>query len=278
VVERARKMVCAKPIGAAGTVRISAGVCDNASASSTEELREFADAALYWVKAHGRNQVMAYSTEAIRDLSDDERAAHMVRTQAAIGVRALARAIDAKDPMTAQHSEQVAAFADALARAWGWSPDRVALLREAAMVHDVGKLAISNGVLGHGDDLTDEEFEQVRRHPEMGAQIAAEILESEQLDWIRWHHENADGSGYPDGLTGEQLPEGAKLLALADAFSKLVSGSAHRTPKPVDEALAECVEQAGRKFAPEAVSALLAAHASGAFEGDLVQAVPHAYR
>jgi diguanylate cyclase (GGDEF)-like protein/putative nucleotidyltransferase with HDIG domain len=273
VVERARKMVCAKPIGAAGIVRISAGVCDNARASGAEQLREFADAALYWVKAHGRNQVMAYSPAAIRDLSDDERAARMVRTQAAIGVRALARAIDAKDPMTAQHSEQVAAFAAALARACGWRPERVALLREAAMVHDVGKLAISNRVLGRGDDFSDEELAQLRRHPEMGAQIAAEILESEQLDWIRWHHENADGSGFPDGLTAAQLPEGAKLLALADAFSKLVCGSAHRTPKPVDEAVAECVEQAGRQFAPEAVAALLAAHESGAFRDELIQAV-----
>lgn len=271
VLERARRVVCGEPIGAAGTVRISAGVCDNVQASSAEQLREFADAALYWVKAHGRNQVMAYTTEAIRDLSDDERAARMARTQAAIGVRALARAIDAKHPMTAQHSEQVAAFAGALARASGWSPERVALLHEAAMVHDVGKLAISNGILSHGDELNDEEFEQVRRHPDMGAQIAAEILECEQLDWIRWHHERADGSGFPDGLTSEQLPEGAKLLALADAFSKLVSGSAHHAPKPVDEAVAQCVEQAGRQFAPEAVAALLAAHESGAFDGEQSQ-------
>jgi diguanylate cyclase (GGDEF)-like protein len=278
VVERARRVVASKPIGAAGIVRVSAGVCDNAQATGAEQLREFADAALYWVKAHGRNQVMAYSPEAIRELSDDERAARMARSQAAIGVRALARAIDAKDPMTAKHSEQVAAFAAALARACDWSPERVALLRDAAMVHDVGKLALSDEILGHGDSLTDQQWEQVKRHCEMSAQIAAEILESEQLDWIRWHHERADGSGFPDGLRAEQLPEGAKLLALADTFSKLVTGCAYRTPKSVDHAVAECVEQAGKQFAPEAVAALLAAHESGAFDGDLIQAAPHAYR
>ena len=278
VIERARKMVCAKPIASAGIVRISAGICDNAQAGSVEQLREFADAALYWVKAHGRNQVMAYAPEAIHELSDDERATRLARSQAAIGVRALARAIDAKDPMTARHSEQVAAFASALARARDWSPDRVALLRDAAYVHDVGKLAIPDGVLGHGENFSAEEFEHAKRHSEIGAQIAAEILESEQLDWIRWHHERADGTGFPDGLSASELPDGAKLLALADAFSKLVTGSAHREPKTVDEAVAECVEQAGTKFAPEAVAALLAAHDSGAFDGDLTQAAPHAYR
>jgi diguanylate cyclase (GGDEF)-like protein/putative nucleotidyltransferase with HDIG domain len=278
VIERARKMICAKPIGSAGIVRISAGVCDNAQAGSVEQLREFADAALYWVKAHGRNHVMAYSPDAIQELSDDERAARVARSQAAVGVRALARAIDAKDPLTTTHSEQVAAFAGALARARDWSPERVALLRDAAYVHDVGKLAMPDGVLGHGENFTDQEFEHAKRHSEIGAQIAAEILESEQLDWIRWHHERADGTGFPDGLTASELPDGAKLLALADAFSKLVTGSAHRDPKTVDEAVAECVEQAGTKFAPEAVAALLAAHDSGAFDGDLTQAAPGAYR
>jgi diguanylate cyclase (GGDEF)-like protein len=277
VVERARQIVSATPIGAAGIVRISAGVCDNGQAAGAEQLREFADAALYWAKAHGRNQVMAYSPEAIHDLSDDERAARMARSQAAIAVRALARAIDARDPVTARHSEQVAAFASALARARNWSPERVALLRDASLVHDVGKLAIPDGVFGHGEDFTDEEFEQVKRHPEIGAQIAAEILGSEQLDWIRWHHETADGTGFPDGLTAEELPEGAKLLALADAFSKLVTGTAHRESKHVEQAVAECVEQAGKQFAPAAVEALLTAHESGAFDEDPTQAA-HAYR
>ena len=271
VVERARKMVAAKPIGAAGTVRISAGVCDNTQATSAEQLREFADAALYWVKAHGRNQVMTYSPETIRRLSDEERAARIARSQAAVGVRALARAIDAKDPMTAQHSEQVATFASAMARTRGWSQERVALLRDAAMVHDVGKLAVSDEILRHSGSLTEEEFEQFKRHCEMGAQIAAEILDREQLEWIRWHHERADGTGFPDGLTAEQLPEGAKLLTLADAFSKLVTGCSHRAPKSADQAVAECVAQTGRQFAPEAVAALLAAYESGALDADLIQ-------
>jgi diguanylate cyclase (GGDEF)-like protein len=277
VVERARQMISATPIGAAGIVRISAGVCDNVQATGAEQLREFADAALYWAKAHGRNQVMSYSPEVIQKLSNDERATRMARSQAAIGVRALARAIDARDPMTARHSEQVATFATALARARSWSPERVSLLRDASLVHDVGKLAIPDGVLGHGEDFTDEELEQVKRHPEIGAQIAAEILGGEQLDWIRWHHETADGSGFPDGLTDEELPEGAQLLALADAFSKLVTGSAHRAPKSVEQAVAECLEQEGRQFAPYALAALLTAHQSGAFDDDLTQA-EHAYR
>jgi diguanylate cyclase (GGDEF)-like protein len=276
VLERARKTVGAKPIGAAGYVRISAGVCDNSQARGAEQLREFADAALYWVKAHGRNQVLAYSPDAIRYLSEPERATRVARSQVAIGVLALARAIDAKDPATANHSHQVATVASAMAQARGWSSERVTLLRDAAMVHDVGKLAISDEILSRDEPLTQEQFEEFKRHPQLSAQIAAEMLESEQLQWIRWHHERADGQGYPDGLTAGELPEGAKLLALADQFSKLVTGSAHRAAMSVEQAVAACVAQSGKQFAPEAVAALIAAYESGTLHGDPAQAAPPA--
>lgn len=278
VLERARRVVSAKPIGAAGHVRISAGVCDNSEGSNPEGLRECADAALYWVKAHGRDQVIAYSPEVVQELSEDERAARVARSQAAVGIRALARAIDAKDPATAKHSEQVASVACAMARERGWDEERVMRLHDVALVHDVGKLAISDEILSRSKPLTPEQFEQVKRHAELSAQIAAEMLDAEQLQWIRWHHERADGSGYPDGLTAMEVPEGAKLLALADAFDTMISGRAYSPARSVDEAVTECLSQAGKQFAPEAVAALIAVHESGALERVPSQAPLHAYR
>ncbi len=262
-VERARVAVAAKPIGAAGVVKISAGVCDTEYADTIERIRELADGALYWVKTHGRDQVLRYSPEVVQELSDAERSARRARSQAAVGVRALARAIDAKDPATAQHSEHVAVLVSALARERAWSEERIGLLREAALVHDVGKLAISEEILQRPGKLTPEEYAEVKRHAEIGAQIASEMLETEQVQWIRWHHERADGGGYPDGLTDAELPEGAKLLALADAWDTMTSGRAYSAARSIDDALAECLALAGKQFAPEAVEALTSALEAG---------------
>ncbi len=105
------------------------------------------------------------------------------------------------------------------------------------------------------------------------------MLDAEQLQWIRWHHERADGTGYPDGLMAMEQPEGAKLMALADAFDTMISGRAYSPAKSVEEAITECIAQAGKQFAPEAVAALIAVHESGALlDGDPSQASPHAYR
>ena len=262
-VERARSAVAARPIANAGFVHISAGVCDTEHARSPERLRELADGALYWVKTHGRDQVISYSPSVVHELSDSERAQRRARSQAAVGVRALARAIDAKDPATAQHSEQVALLVTTLARRRQWTDERIALLRDAALVHDVGKLAISEEILRRPGKLTDDEYEQVKSHAALGAQIASEMLDDEQVQWIRWHHERADGRGYPDGLVADQLPEGAKLLALADAWDTMTSGRTYSAARPIEEALAECVELSGKQFAPEAVAALVSAHSAG---------------
>ena len=106
---------------------------------------------------------------------------------------------------------------------------------------------------------------------------ADQCLESDHA-LIRWHHERADGSGYPDGLTAMELPEGAKLLALADAFDTMISGRAYSPARSVEEAVTECLAQAGKQFAPEAVAALIAVHESGALLSAPSQGSRHVYR
>jgi HD-GYP domain-containing protein (c-di-GMP phosphodiesterase class II) len=178
--------------------------------------------------------------------------------EALAGLRALARAVDAKDPSTWEHSERVALFVERLALAAGWSPRRSALLREAGYAHDVGKIGVPDAVLTKPGRLTPEEYEQIKTHPALGAQIAAEILTGEQVQWIRWHHERPDGKGYPDRLNHAFIPDGAKLLALADSWDVMTTTRPYKKAMLADDALAECIRQCDRQFCREAVEALLA--------------------
>src|SRR5262249_8084984 len=127
----------------------------------------FADAALYWSKAHGRNRCWIYDPDVISELTAPGRAERIESSQALIGLRALARAIDAKDPATRQHSERVAALAVKLARAAGWSGERAALLGDAALVHDVGKVGVPHELLNKREPLTESERERVKEHAEL---------------------------------------------------------------------------------------------------------------
>jgi putative nucleotidyltransferase with HDIG domain len=173
-----------------------------------------------------------------------------------VGLRALARAIDAKDPATQEHSERVATLTARLAIARGWAPSRVALLRDAALLHDVGKIGVPDAILLKDGPLDDEEFSIVREHSVLGARIVGDVLDEEQIAWIARHHERPDGSGYPGALAGDDVPEGAALLALADAWDVMVSDRSYSPPMTADAALAEVRARAGAQFALAAVAAL----------------------
>ena len=172
-------------------------------------------------------------------------------------MRALARAIDAKDPTTQSHSERVAAVAERLALASGWSPERAAELRDAGLIHDVGKSGVPDAVLLKPGRLDPDEYELVKQHAERGAAIVSEVLSDAQVAWVRHHHERWDGRGYPHGLSGADIPEGARLLAIADAWDVMVSERTYQRAKTTAEARQECRRGAGRQFCPAAVEALL---------------------
>ncbi len=263
-VERARAAVATELLPRDVHLTMSAGICDLDTAGDADRLVRLADGALYWSKAHGRNVSWIYDPAVVRELSADERAAQLERSNAMLGIRALARAIDAKDPSTHEHSERVAALVEAMARARGWAPERVALLRDAALVHDVGKIGVRDAILLKPGALTREEHEEVKRHATLGADIVADVLFPEQVVWVRSHHERPDGAGYPDGLADPDIPEGARLLAVADAYDVMTVARPYSDPKQPTTALAECRQLAGRQFDPEAVEALCAVVESGA--------------
>jgi diguanylate cyclase (GGDEF)-like protein len=261
-VERARRAIAiemADPYG----ITVSAGICDTRASGDPSELIRLADGALYWSKAHGRDQSWIYDPTVIDELSAQERAERLERSRALVGLRALARAIDAKDPATSRHSERVSELAEKLARTVGWPSDRARLLGEAALVHDVGKIGVPDNLLRKAGPLNGPEREQLRAHAELAARIVEDVLSPEQVEWIRAHHERPDGHGYPLGLKGHEIPEGAALLAAADAFDAMTVSRPYGALKELDQALAECVSLVGRQFSKTAVAALVSLHDAG---------------
>ena len=180
------------------------------------------------------------------------------RRQAIAGLRSLARAIDAKDPRTRQHSDRVASLARAIADAIGWRATRARLLQEAALVHDVGKIGTPDSILFKPGRLTTQEYEQVKAHALLGANIVEGVLSAEQVEWVRWHHERPDGLGYPDGLVDSAIPDGAAILALADTWDVMTVSRPYSTPKAPSLALRECRDLAGRQFRGSIVEVLAA--------------------
>ncbi|MGA2009261.1 MAG: PAS domain S-box protein [Solirubrobacteraceae bacterium] len=262
--ERVRRAIADLPFPGIGRVTTSAGVCALDDAGDARELFRNADLALYWAKSNGRNATFRFSAAALHLLTADEQAVRLERAKTLAAVRALAVAVDAKDPSTQRHSERVAELAAALGTAAGWAPDRVALLHDAARVHDVGKIAVPDEILLKPARLTAAEYEQVKIHSAVGAQMLDDLLCPEQVDWIRHHHERVDGSGYPDGLAGDEIPEGARLLAVADAWDAMTVARPYGAPRSASEALNELRTLSATQFCPVAAALMIALHDQGA--------------
>lgn len=167
-------------------------------------------------------------------------------------IHTLVRALEAKDPHTRGHSDRVAEYAMALRARVGGVPSES--LRIGAQLHDVGKIGITTGILRKDGPLSIEEFEQVRRHPTIGVEILSPLMEDrEALGVVHHHHERWDGAGYPDGLAGEAIPMGARIVAVADSFDAMISSRPYRAGRTREKAVAELEAEAGRQFDPAVV-------------------------
>ncbi len=266
-VDRARELVSRTMLPEVGQVTVSAGVCDLGRAGSAAELLRLSEGALYWAKQHGRDVAFLYTPAVVEELSAEERADRLHRIQALQSIRVLARAVDAKDPSTREHSERVADLAVAIATALDWDAERLVRLREAGLVHDVGKIGIPDRVLFKPARLTVAEYEEITRHAAIGAEMVADVLTPEQVSWVRGHHERLDGRGYPDGLAGELIPDGARVLALADAWDVMTSERFYHEPLSIEEALAECRRCSGTQFSGELVREIERLVETGAITG-----------
>ncbi len=256
--ERVRQAVAAASFPGVGRMTMSAGVCDLGDAGDAETLYALADGALYWAKHSGRDMVLRHSPDTEHDRpAGDAEDGEGDRRQSLVSVRLLARVVDAKHASTRRHSERVADLAADLARELGWDEERVAELREAALLHDVGKIGVPDELLTAPRPLDHDEMRQVQEHVDVGGRILAEALTPEQLSWVRGHHERWDGAGYPDGLQAEECPEGARILALAEAWDVMTTERPYAPmPRTHPDAIAECRALAGSQFWPPAVDAL----------------------
>jgi HD domain len=164
-------------------------------------------------------------------------------------VSALCQAVETKDFYTRGHSERVSRGSVMIATEIGMRTDRVAAIRYAGMLHDVGKLGVPTSVLQKRSALTDDEYAAIQLHPMRGLDIVREIgFLDEALAGIMHHHERIDGKGYPMGLAGDEIPEFARVLAVADAFDAMTSTRSYRGPRPVPEAVTELRKCAGTQF------------------------------
>lgn len=166
-------------------------------------------------------------------------------------VRALATAVEAKDPYTHRHSEHVAYYAEQFARHVGLPGDEVETIRVAALVHDIGKIGIPDTILTKPGRLTDEEFEIIRQHPQVGGVILEKIsLLNLESRLVRHHHERWDGKGYPDGLGGEAIPQGARIICLADSLDAMLMARTYKPAYPLEKVLGEVARGRGTQFDP----------------------------
>lgn len=243
VAERARCAVGGAPIAGVGTVTVSIGVAELARGGGVIDLYRRADEALYQAKRAGRNRTR------VHDESGPGPPAGEGVAPTAVVIRALVRAMGVRDPLARAHGERVAAVADGIALAMGWNEHRRGRLVDAALVHEVGGAGP-----GPGPAV-------------LSADIAADALSPEQAEWIRGHRERWDGGGGPDGRAGTAIPDGARILAVADRWDTLTA------PPPAGEgwspeaALAAVRDNAGACFCPGVAAALAASRAVPAARG-----------
>jgi diguanylate cyclase (GGDEF)-like protein len=256
IVER----IAAVQIDGVGPVTVSAGVATfPMQGVGRDELIRLADSALYWAKEDGKNRVRAYAAESILRANLEQLADSPDRAARYRAAESLAQAVDARDVYTGRHSQRVGDYAAKIARRLGADEPTVELTRLAGSLHDLGKLAIPEELLRKPAALSDGERLVLERHPQIGFRMLESLGVEPVAEWVLHHHERWDGTGYPNGLAGEQIPLGARIIFVADAFDAMTSDQdptrAHRDPRTEDEALAELERCAGTQFDPAVVDA-----------------------
>src|SRR5216683_2484463 len=190
-------------------------------------------------------------------LEDEKRHAEKVSSLHLRTIEALALAIEAKDHTTHDHLQRVRIYAMELAKDLGLSEDETEALRAASVLHDIGKLAVPEHIISKPGKLTPEEFEKMKIHPIVGAEILEQVhFPYPVVPIVRAHHEKWNGSGYPNGLAGEDIPIGARILAAVDCLDALASDRQYRRALPLHEAMAKVASEAGISFDPRVVEIL----------------------
>ncbi len=256
-VERVRASLSLTRLPDGEHVTFSAGIASfPESAGDAAELQRVTDLALYWTKRHGKNRWCVYSPSVVEVSWTEELLATAEYDARLRAAENLIRVVDARDTYTGSHSESVARLAEMIALALDLSEAQVAQVRLAALLHDLGKIAVPDQILKKPGRLTADERTCLRRHPQTGFDLL-EGVDVHPVDlWILHHHEHWDGSGYPHGLAGEEIPIGSRIILVADAFDAMTSERIYSRAIPDEAAIAELHRCSGTQFDPLVVAAL----------------------
>jgi len=240
-----------------GSVTVSAGVATfPRQAPDRGELIRLADSALYWAKENGKNRVHVYRPDVVELAELRRLAAGPDRAARFRAAASLAKAVDLRDTYTGSHSARVAELAARVAARLGLDQEQIELSRLAGSLHDLGKLAIPEEILRKPGPLTGPERLVLERHPQIGFRMLDSLGIDPVAKWILHHHERWDGTGYPDRLPGPEIPLGARIIFVVDAFDAMTSDRVYRGRLTPDHALAELERCAGTQFDPNVVAAL----------------------
>jgi putative nucleotidyltransferase with HDIG domain len=206
----------------------------------------------------GTSQELDALAQAFNELLQNLGIAEAETQSAYLGaIRALAATLDARDPYTAGHSERVSTLSVQIGRQMGLNERELDVLRLGALLHDIGKIGLTDQILRKPGPLTAEEFEQIKQHPGLGARILRQVpFLAPHLPIVELHHEQPDGRGYPFGLRGDEIPIPARIVHVADTFDAMTSTRAYRRALSAEEAFAELNRHAGVQFDPDCVRAL----------------------
>jgi diguanylate cyclase (GGDEF)-like protein/putative nucleotidyltransferase with HDIG domain len=252
VAERLRREVAATFRDFPVPISVSVGIADATRDDGAEALVRAANRALYAAKRLGRDRCVVHHAEtlAMLDALADDRAGEQLAA-----AMLLAETLDLRDVATARHSETVGRYAERIAHELQLSPDHVERVRVAGVLHDIGKLGISDAVLLKPDRLEPHEWQEIERHPELGARILEHANLRDVASWVLSHHERLDGTGYPRELAGTSIPLEGRILAVADAYEAMTADRPYRTALAETEAREELRRGAGTQFDPAVVAA-----------------------
>jgi diguanylate cyclase (GGDEF)-like protein/putative nucleotidyltransferase with HDIG domain len=258
VADRVRASVRTEFAAAPVPLTISFGIAGFPGHGDTSEmLLRTADQALYTAKELGRDRSATHSGEVLSILKElkcrpvAEHGAHMTT------VLTLAEALDIRNTGTARHTQAVARYAELMAQALGLSPANVERVRLAGILHDVGKVGLPDSILRKPGPLSAEEWTEIEKHPEIGARLLSGAAFTDIRSWVLAHHERPDGTGYPHGRSGEQIPVEARILAVADAYEAMTADRPYRSALSEHDARAELRWGAGAQFDELVVSTFI---------------------
>ena len=258
VAERIRMQIAS---GTKGTIPSTAslGLASwPADGLTSNEVIAAADTALYRAKRSGGNRILRYQPDSLISNYTTVTAQSSDDSEALTTIYFMAAAVDARDRYTGDHSRKVNEYAKALGKALNLQTQEIDRISACALLHDIGKVGISDEILNKTGELTEEEWEIIKSHPNLGATMAAHVHKlAPYIPGILYHHERYDGGGYPEGLVGEEIPLEARIIAIADAFAAMTSTRNYSAALSYEEAVEEIKRGVGTQFDPVLVKVFL---------------------